>query len=75
MPPVGGQSASACQISSKSVKQLRIYGDLTVLKMAAVCHLFFQNGGRPRSHSDGHLVVFSVVQNLVGVDAVVLIIM
>jgi len=28
LSPVGGQSASACQISSKSVKRLRRYGDL-----------------------------------------------
>ena len=31
-----GQSASPCQISSKSVKRLRRYGDLTVFEMAAV---------------------------------------
>jgi len=37
LSPVGGQSASSCQISSKSVKRLRRYGDLTV----------FQNGGCP----------------------------
>ena len=30
MSPVGGQSASLCQISSKSVKRLRRYSDLTV---------------------------------------------
>jgi len=41
LSPVGGQSASPCQISSKSVKQLRRYGDLTVFKMAAVRHLGF----------------------------------
>ena len=35
LPPVWGQSAPACQISSKSVKRLRRYGDLTVFKMAA----------------------------------------
>ena len=29
---VGGQYASSCQISSKSVKRLQTYGDLTVLK-------------------------------------------
>ena len=34
---VGGQSESPCQISSKLVKRLRRYGNLTV----------FQNGGRP----------------------------
>jgi len=38
---VGGQYASSCQISSKSVKLLQRYGDLTVLKMAAVRHLAF----------------------------------
>jgi len=41
MSAVGWQSASLCQISSKSVKQLRRYGDLTVFKMAAVRHLGF----------------------------------
>ena len=38
---VGCQSASARQISSKSVKRLQRYGDLTVFKMAAVSHLGF----------------------------------
>jgi len=38
---VRGQCASVCQISSKSVKQLQRYGDLTVFKMAAVRHLGF----------------------------------
>ena len=38
---VGGQYASSCQISSKSVKRLQRYGDLTVFKMAAVRHLGF----------------------------------
>ena len=32
---------SSCQISSKSVKRLQRYGDLTVFKMAAVRHLGF----------------------------------
>jgi len=32
---------NVCQISSKSVKRLRRYGDLTVFKMAAVRHLGF----------------------------------
>jgi len=41
LSPVGGQSASSCQISSKSVKRLRRYGDLTVFTMAAVRHLGF----------------------------------
>jgi len=38
---VGGQYASSCQIPSKSVKRLQIYGDLMVFKMAAVRHLGF----------------------------------
>jgi len=38
---LGGQCASSRQISSKSVKRLQRYGDLTVLKMAAVSHLGF----------------------------------
>jgi len=38
---VEGQYASSRQISSKSVKRLQKYGDLTVLKMAAVRHLGF----------------------------------
>jgi len=38
---MGGQNASLCQISSESVKRLQTYGDLTVLKMAAVRHLGF----------------------------------
>jgi len=38
---VGGQYAPSCQISSKSVKRLQRYSDLTVIKMAAVCHLEF----------------------------------
>ena len=38
---VGGQYAYSCQISSKSVKRLQRYGDLTVFKLAAVRHLGF----------------------------------
>jgi len=39
---VGGRYASSCQISSKSVKRLQRYGDLTVFKMAAaIRHLGF----------------------------------
>jgi len=38
---IGGQYASLCQISSKSVKRLQRYGDLTVLEMAAIRHLGF----------------------------------
>ena len=38
---VGGQYASSCQISPKSVKRLQTYGDLTVFKMAADRHLGF----------------------------------
>ena len=38
---VGGQYASLCKISSKWIKRLQRYDDLTVLKMAAVRHLGF----------------------------------
>jgi len=41
LPAVRGQYASSCQTSSKSVKQLQRYGDLTVFKMAAVRRLGF----------------------------------
>jgi len=34
----GGKHASMCQISSKSVKRLQRYGNLTFLKIAAVRH-------------------------------------
>ena len=70
---VRGQYASPSQISSKSVKPLQKYGDLTV----------FQNGGHPPpwiywarigTTRDDHLVVSIVVQNVVGIDAVVSII-
>jgi len=40
-PALGGQCASFCQISSKLVTRLQRYGDLKVLKMAAVRHLGF----------------------------------
>jgi len=68
---VGGHCASTCQISSKSVKQLQRYCDLTV---------FFQNGGSPPSWicwapigttHDEFLLVSIVVQNLVEIDALV----
>jgi len=36
-----GSAASSHQISWRSVEQLLSYGDLTVLKMAAICHLMF----------------------------------
>jgi len=63
------QYGSLYQISSKSVKQLQRYGDLTV---------FFQNGSRPPSWicwapigttHDDHWMVSIVVQNLVEIDA------
>jgi len=38
---VWGQCASSCQISSKWVKWLQRYGDLTFFKMAAARHLGF----------------------------------
>ena len=39
--PVRAECASPCQISSKSVKRLQRYGNLTVFKMAVVRHLGF----------------------------------
>jgi len=38
---VRGECASSCQISSKSVKRLQRYDNLTVFKMAAVRHVGF----------------------------------
>jgi len=38
---VWGRCASPCQISSKTLKRLQRYGNLTVFKMAAVRHLVF----------------------------------
>jgi len=55
---------TSCQISSKSVKRLQRYGDLTFFKMAAVRHLGFVG------HYD-YSVVSIVVQNLVDIDEVV----
>ena len=68
----GVQIASPCQISSRWVKPLLM-----------TINRFFQDGGRPpswicyvcvRTTHEGYLVVFIAVQNLVGIDAVVLII-
>jgi len=68
---VRGQYASSCQISSKSVKRLQRYGDLTG---------FLQNGGRSpswicwaciKTTHDDHLAVSISVQNLVEIDAAV----
>jgi len=65
---VRGQYALSCEISSKSDKRLKKYGDLTV----------FQNGGRPPSWicwarigttHENYLVVFIIVQNLVRIAA------
>jgi len=67
MSAVRVQYASLYQISSKSVKRLQRYGNLTV----------FLNGGRPPSWiclvpigttHDDHLMVSIVVQNLVEID-------
>ena len=75
LPPVWGQSAPACQISSKSIKRLLRYGDLMG---------FFQNGGRPPSWicrariattREDYSVVCIVVLNLVGIAAVLSIIL
>ena len=68
-----GQYASPCQILCRSVELLRRYGQFSIS----------QDGGRPPSwicftciwitHEE-HLLVFVTVQNLVGIDAVVLMI-
>ena len=65
------QTASSCQISWRSVKPQQ----MTIFQ-------FFQDGGRPPLIFDacvgtiheGHFVVFITVQNLDGIDVVVLII-
>ena len=68
-----GRNASPCQIWSKSVKPLPRYDDFSIFfKMAAVRHLGFVVC--VRSTCEGHLVVLIAVQNLVGIDPVVLII-
>ena len=67
------RTALSCQISLKSLKPRLRYDDF----------LSFQDGGRPPSWicnacvgttHEGHLVVFITVRNLIGIDAVVLII-
>jgi len=68
-----GRTASSCQSSSKSLEPQLRYSDID----------FFKDGGRPPSWicvayvgttHEGHLVVCITVQNLVGIDAVFLII-
>jgi len=68
-----GQTASPSQLWSKSVKLCPRYSDFWI----------FQDGGRPpswicyvcvRTTREGYLTVFIAVQNLVGIDIVVLII-
>ena len=65
------QYASTCQISYRSVEQLSRYGQFQ----------FFQDGGRRHLNvfarvwttSEEYLEVFVILQNLVGIGAVVLI--
>jgi len=68
--PAEGQFASSCQISCRSVKPLPRYGSFSI----------FQDGGRPPSWicympvwttQEEYLVVFVILQNLVGISAVV----
>ena len=65
-----GRSASACQISSKSLKPRVRYGDFSI----------FQDGRRPpswiglthvRTTHEEYLVVFVTVQNLVVIGALI----
>ena len=62
---------SPCQIWSRSAEPLPIYGDFSI----------FQDGGSPPSWiccvgnwttHEGRLAVFITVQNLIGIDAVVI---
>ena len=57
-----------------AVEPRLIYNNFSIFsKMAAVRHLGFVMGVGGTIH-EGHLVVFTTVQNLAGIDAVVLII-
>ena len=65
-------TAFSCQIWSKSVKTRPRYGDFSIFprwRPSAILHLCVC-----WDHPRRHLVVFIAVQNLVGIDAVVLII-
>jgi len=71
--PVGGQCASSCQISFKSVKRLQRYGHLTVFKMAAVREMLRVVKGhivhhRTKFHEDrsnryGDIAIFVIFQD------------
>jgi len=73
MHPVWGQSAPACQISSKSIKRLLRYGDLTVFSKWRQSAILDLSGAYWATRED-YLVVFIVEQNLVGIAAVLSII-
>jgi len=64
------RNASSCQISSKSVKPLLRYNNFSIIPspLSWIC-----NACAGTTH-EGHLVVFITLQNLIGIDAVVLII-
>ena len=82
------RSASPRQILSKSVKLQSKYGDFLFLKTPPATildfegdFLFLQDGGGPpswicnacvRTAHSRHLVVFTTVKNLVGIDAIFL---
>ena len=75
--PCRGQSAPPCQISSKSIKRLRRYGDLTVFMLAAVRHLGFWkfkclNSLRPilHNHANCDIAICAVFQNFNGLSPV-----
>ena len=70
---VEARFASACQISSKLVKRCVYMAILRFSKMAAVRHLGFVGSTLEPPMMSTCMVVFSVVQNLVGIDAVVMI--
>jgi len=74
LSPVGGQFASPCQISSKSVKQLQTYGDLTVFSKWRPSAILDLSGAYFGTTHEDYLVVFIVVLNLAGIAAVLSII-
>ena len=74
------QYAWLCQISCRSLKSLTRYRDFWIFQNGSLCHCsLFPRWRLPcdtyvGTTHDAHLVVFITVQNLVGIDAVVLII-
>ena len=68
-----GRTASACQISSKSLEPRLRYNNFSIFPRWPPSAIWISNACVGTIH-EGHLEVFITVQNLVGIDAVVLII-